>query len=124
MPKCKPGDLAMIIRDGCPENIGAQVHVLSPFHPETLSELLLVALLETTGDIMWNCQVLQPVRSVASSCVVTGDLQVEVVPPGFVVGILDSRLEPIIPPADTDALYRTEPLEGEKQPTAMKGVPA
>lgn len=31
MPNCKPGDLAILIRDECPENLGAIVEVLAPW---------------------------------------------------------------------------------------------
>lgn len=31
MSNCKPGDLAILIRDECPENLGAIVEVLTPW---------------------------------------------------------------------------------------------
>lgn len=47
MANCKPGDLAILIRDECPENIGAIVEVLEPWVDDGRG---------LSGSTQWACR--------------------------------------------------------------------
>lgn len=109
MPNCKPGDLAILIRDECPENLGAIVEVLAPWVDDGRG---------LTG-VQWRCRTVgRPLKGMRWADTVIGPIRVgfQFTKPGDTVAAPDDCLRPItgLPDADDVSRELDKPLEANR----------
>jgi hypothetical protein len=112
MPRCQPGDIAVIVACVEPENIGTFVKVLYSMTPgKNLPDGRPISTHHPVNDVVWAVEAAQPIKIGLASTLDGTFLRYEMTK---CAAIADIALQPIRPPKPAVDIDTTKPVEKEQ----------